>query len=356
MKPGKAGGPLETLPSPASTGSGPTSQALEHNLKKISDLTVGTRSEESQGRQRTVSVSQSGGGGGGAGDTRLGSLMWGVTGDLPWDATLTTGVDWRSITWPACLPITTDYFPDRRTFENDYVVNQYVIIPDEINSDYASRSALQKPALTTREVFMELICQRLSQGFQLIISKDGMSATSSKSIGTNMTSLSLFGSNKSSVAISNLNQTVSESFWLSIGKNFHHISLTGNKIDVIIYRPKHPYPALDYHYMYRFMAPDNDTYEVSYVEFNMEKLENYSWNYLDHYVTTRGDHYEDYELSENLKYWRFRMYILPLKPFIPYTSSIRDGPPTGRCDLYKKPLPEEYVNLAEGFMRFTKTL
>merc|ERR1719281_2120847 len=49
------------------------------------------------------------------------------------------------------------------------------------------------------------------------------------------------------------------------------------------------------------------------------------------------------------------MYILPLKPFIPYTSSIRDGSSTGRCDLYKKPLPEEYVNLAEGFMRFIET-
>ena len=97
------------------------------------------------------------------------------------------------------------------------------------------------------------------------------------------------------------------------------------------------------------MAPDNDTYEVSYVEFNMEKLENYSWNYLDHYVTTRGD--QEYELAENLKYWRFRMYILPLKPFVPYTSNIRDGAPGGRCDLYKKPSPEEYVNLAEGFMR-----
>jgi hypothetical protein len=50
----------------------------------------------------------------------------------------------------------------------------------------------------------------------------------------------------------------------------------------------------DYHYSYRFMAPDNDTYEVSWVEFNMEKLENYSWNYLD------------IVFAENLKYWRFR--------------------------------------------------
>ena len=328
------------LPSPGSESSGPTSHLVENNLSRIADFTVGEKVR----------------GGGEERDTRLGSLMWGVTGDLPWDATIITGVDWRSITWPACLPITTDYFPDKRAFDNDYVVNQYVIIPDEINSDYASRSSLQKAALTTREVFMELICQRLSQGFQLIInpSKDEMSA--SKSLGTNVSNLSLFGGSKSSVTINNMNKTliVSEYFWLSIGKNFHHLSLTGNKIDVIIYRPKHPYPALDYHYIYRFMAPDNDTYEVSWVEFNMEKLENYSWNYLDHYVTTRGD--QDYELAENLKYWRFRMYILPLKPFVPFTSSIRDGPAGGRCDLYKKPAPEEYVNLAEGFMRSSDKL
>ena len=39
----------------------------------------------------------------------------------------------------------------------------------------------------------------------------------------------------------------------------------------------------------RFLAPDNDTYEVSWVEFNMEKPENYNWNYLDFYVCTRGE-------------------------------------------------------------------
>ena len=101
----------------------------------------------------------------------------------------------------------------------------------------------------------------------------------------------------------------------------------------------------------RFMAPDNDTYEVSWVEFNMEKLENYAWNYLDHYVCTRGD--QDFVLAENLKYWRFRMYVLPLKPFIPFTTSIRDGAASMRCDVYKKPSSEDYVNLAEGFMRWS---
>ena len=334
-----------------------TAAMMDSTLRKISDLTVGERTVTKKAgnfwdaaRHRRVSIT---------GDTvsRLGSFMWGVTGtqgDTAWDATETTGVDWRSITWPACLPITTDYFPDKRAFENDYVFNQYVIVPDEINSDYASMSPLQKPALTTKEVFVELICQRLSQGFQLIINQDDelsemikSDSITSQTQTSTISSLSLF---LSASHTGTLNKTrSSENFWLSIGKNFHHISLTGNAIDVVIYRPRHPYPTLDYHYSYRFMAPDNDTYEVSWVEFNMEKLEQYGWNYLDHYVATRGD--QDFVLAENLKYWRSRMYVLPLRPYVPFTTSIRDRPADMRCDVYKRPTPEEYVNLAEGFMR-----
>ena len=39
-----------------------------------------------------------------------------------WDATLATGVDWKSITYPACLPITTDYLPDQRTLDTEYFI------------------------------------------------------------------------------------------------------------------------------------------------------------------------------------------------------------------------------------------
>ena len=36
-------------------------------------------------------------------------------------------------------------------------------------------------------------------------------------------------------------------------------------INVVRYSPKHPYPNLHYRYMYRFLAPDNDTYEVQFI-------------------------------------------------------------------------------------------
>ena len=44
----------------------------------------------------------------------------------------------------------------------------------------------------------------------------------------------------------------------------HNRSLIGNIIDIIIHRPRpDTHPTLDYHCSYMFMAPDNDTYEVS---------------------------------------------------------------------------------------------
>lgn len=58
----------------------------------------------------------------------------------------------------------------------------------------------------------------------------------------------------------------------------------------------HPYPPFNIHYRYRFHAPHHDTYEVSWVSFTTEKLENYNWNYLDHYICTRGD--TDFALVE----------------------------------------------------------
>lgn len=77
-----------------------------------------------------------------------------------------TGVDWKSLTIPACLPLTTDYFPDERSLVSDYLVSDYSLLPDDVNADYSSQRA--RP-LSTKEVFFELVSQRLAQGFQCVI-------------------------------------------------------------------------------------------------------------------------------------------------------------------------------------------
>ncbi|XP_018377284.1 PREDICTED: DEP domain-containing protein 5 isoform X3 [Trachymyrmex cornetzi] len=276
------------------------------------------------------------------------TLLWGATGEQEWTPALTTGVDWKSLTIPACLPITTDYFPDKRSLQNDYVVSDYNLLPDDVNADFAQQRAIYKKPLTTVEVFKELVSQRLAQGFQLIIlpplNKNQSNAAGSNTVPTIST-------------VMRGRQTESEpkeEYLLSIGRIFHKISLFDNSITVTRYRPRHPYPPFNIHYQYRFHAPHHDTYEVSRVSFTTEKLETYNWNYLDHYICTRG--HTDFALVEDLKYaffqalkyWRFRVFLLPYNN--PATRKILEGFP--RCDIYTTLSNAEQASLMDGFLRF----
>ena len=50
-----------------------------------------------------------------------------------WTAALKTSVDWKSLTIPACLPVTTDYNPDQRLLDNHYKVYTYDLYLDVDN-------------------------------------------------------------------------------------------------------------------------------------------------------------------------------------------------------------------------------
>ena len=53
-----------------------------------------------------------------------------------WTAAMKTTVDWKSLTIPACLPVTTDYFPDERLLNNYYKVHNYeLFIGEEDDED-----------------------------------------------------------------------------------------------------------------------------------------------------------------------------------------------------------------------------
>lgn len=70
---------------------------------------------------------------------------------------------------------------------------------------------------------------------------------------------------------------------------------------------RHPYPPFILQYRYRFQVPDHVTYSASWVSFNAEKLENFNWNYLDHYICTRGD--TDFSLIE-VNFTKNQLYLL----------------------------------------------
>lgn len=138
-------------------------------------------------------------------------------------------MDWKSLTIPACLPITTDYFPDKRSLNIDYVFSLYSLLPDSVNADFAQQRSAYKRPLSTLEVFKELISQRLAQGFQLIVMPDSNIDLNSSVVIPNSMHRNILRKSPSEN---------DESYYLSIGRLFHKISLSGNTISVTRYRPR----------------------------------------------------------------------------------------------------------------------
>ncbi|KQS43080.1 GATOR complex protein DEPDC5 isoform X4 [Drosophila erecta] len=245
------------------------------------------------------------------------------------------GVDWKSLTIPACLPITTDYFPDKRSLNNDYVISDYTLLPDDVNHDYAQSRAVYRKPLSTEEVCKEIVSQRLAQGFQLIVVDEKPPIAGACSSG-------------SAVLPVKPPCETNKEYLLSIGRIFHKISLSGSVITVTGYRPRHPYPPINVDYRYRFHAPQHETYEISGVNFTTEKLENFNWNHMDLYICTRGD--VDYPLMESLKYWRYRMYLLPRENIVSKIASCQ------RCDIFPDVTADNTREQVEDFVRLIEAV
>ena len=99
-----------------------------------------------------------------------------ATGKATWTGTL-KGVDWKSLCFPACLPLTIHYFPDHKALSNQYAAYNYNIVIDDDDDDFvtepstvgvSNRSTLKEnrfdhTELPPEEKFMEMVTQRISR-------------------------------------------------------------------------------------------------------------------------------------------------------------------------------------------------
>lgn len=285
-------------------------------------------------------------------------FAWCASGEQEWTPAITTGVDWKSLTMPACLPLTTDFFPSKSSMQNDYVIGEYTIDSSCIHSRY-----------TILEVYRELVCQRLQKGFQIILLPrdnncvDSTTRTQSKlsshrSSRAQPTQISATKGRSTDLKATILEEEREEEpteYTMSIGRIFHKLKLNGDTITVTTYRPRHPYPTIKIDYCYRFRAPFHETYGQSWVYFKSEKLENYSWNYLDNYICARGD---SFELRNNLKFWRFRILIMPSRLNLRKIShGIRNSDQSQQHDIYHLEFSvEECTSLIESFVRLLEII
>ena len=71
-----------------------------------------------------------------------------------------TGMDWKALTYPACLPITTDYYPSEMMLENEFTLHPYSL-EGSLGEENRQRKSLAN--LTAAQSFREFISQRLSK-------------------------------------------------------------------------------------------------------------------------------------------------------------------------------------------------
>ncbi|XP_064248608.1 GATOR1 complex protein DEPDC5 isoform X2 [Passer domesticus] len=255
----------------------------------------------------------------------------------------TVGVDWKSLTTPACLPLTTDYFPDRQSLQNDYTEGCYDLLP-EADMDRRDEEGVQ---MTAQQVFEEFICQRLMQGYQIIVQPKPQKPA--PAVPPPLSSSPLY----SRGLVSRNRPEEEDQYWLSMGRTFHKVTLKDKIITVTRYLPKYPYESAQINYTYSLCPSHSDSEFVScWVEFSHERLEEYKWNYLDQYICSAGS--EDFSLIESLKFWRTRFLLLPA--CISATKRIMEG--EAHCDVYgdKPRSDEEEWQLLDGFIRFVEGL
>uniref|UniRef100_A0A3B1K5A7 DEP domain containing 5, GATOR1 subcomplex subunit n=1 Tax=Astyanax mexicanus TaxID=7994 RepID=A0A3B1K5A7_ASTMX len=187
----------------------------------------------------------------------------------------TVGVDWKSLTTPACLPLTTDYFPDRQTLQNDYTEGCYDLLPhtdlDRYTHTYTGTHTAPVPLPIDLSIHPCIHSRLVSR----------RKAEEEESL-----------------------------FWLSMGRTFHKVCLKDKIITVTRYLPKYPYESTQIQYSYSLCPPHAEGHFVPcWVEFGHERLEEYKWNYLDQYICSAGS--EDFSLIDSLKFWRTRFLLLP---------------------------------------------
>lgn len=259
-------------------------------------------------------------------------------GDVPvendWTAAVKTSVDWKSMTCPALLPLTTDICPSKKTLESDYVESNYKLFIEEeedlademrghdgVHDDDAQGTARR---LSAEIIFTELISQRIRKGFQLIAPKSQPGvADKPQSFAT--------------IPVKSDVQT----YFLSIGRISHKLTLTSPEVTVIKYRPRHLQVTEPKSYSYRLWIPQRQVFEANNSRFLHEEIDSYNWNYLDQHIC--GDTEFD-ELIEPLDYWKARFLVLPF--------SQRKLP---QADKNKTPVSFD-DNLMEGFLKFLEVL
>ncbi|RYP23792.1 hypothetical protein DL765_000869 [Monosporascus sp. GIB2] len=200
---------------------------------------------------------------------------------------------WKSLSFPAAVPLTTEYFPTKAQFDSEYQRQPYNIaqnIDDEMSE-----------APNSREEFLrELVGARFSHGFQVVI---GPSVA--RAFGQKIVRIAELFTRNSKVEDGT-------SVFMSVGNTIHQLScVNGSEVEVNIYVRKPAAALAQADQLPRLYKPAMRTlYDKEYQTLDIDIMTprpEPNWNYIDSYLAGHTD-----EMTENLRYWRVRFVLIPM--------------------------------------------
>ncbi|VDM39785.1 unnamed protein product [Toxocara canis] len=263
---------------------------------------------------------------------------WGSTGEEKWNPDMEIGVDWKSLVKSGLLPITTDFFPDGRSIQLDYLVkeHQLPVDADVIHEWLGDARNADMEQLRTL-VFDQLICQRLQRGFQIVLLKKKMIHAA---IGIN---------EDQSERMENL-KLVSRECFLSFSRIYHRLFLDGDVITVVQFLPRadqeeSPEATEKRNYKYLFQVPDSYEYTISTTTFKDHNLDSLNWSLLDTQLQYRN---VPRLFKDDMKCFAARFMLTPL--CTPITKAILNDKKGG--DRYRQVKDSGWVQRhEESFVR-----
>ncbi|CAG8443401.1 11453_t:CDS:1 [Ambispora leptoticha] len=243
---------------------------------------------------------------------------------------------WNSLCTPACLPLTTDFFPpiNEQGAYNEYT---YTISVDPEGLTIAQDDTISEQR-KTEILLKEMILQRLSQGYQLIIPN----TSGNDDEDDNAANMSNFG-----VTAKYMSETTKSLVWkeqqpkpnsfsasipcyLSMGYQVHILTYdpSGQNVEVKRYLRKTQYSSDPIPYQCVIWPKAQEKFELRSVTFRYPNSD-YNWNYVDQLVSG----YQDV-LLEALKFWRTRFILIPMEIL-----------PSNAMTPFNEPLNEEEIRV-----------
>ncbi|RDD44762.1 DEP domain-containing protein 5 [Trichoplax sp. H2] len=191
-------------------------------------------------------------------------------------------VDWRSLTAPACLPLTNREYPSRED-----ILKEYSATHEVRQSDGFSESEIEG-------LFQVMVLQRISQGFQVYYPiKDNKEL-----------SKPFLSSEQLQVDIKNV-------YKLSIGLILHELYLTEHVVHLVKHYPKKSQKTDSLNYKYNLWPIHRSGFQQTMVELKSGELRDLDWQSIDNYVMGKIDRSHEF-LNELVKFWQLRFALLPV--------------------------------------------